>query len=230
MEKAEEDAGHSPLADVEFIEPTKDRTDKSAPVSFRRVTMAQLVTTLEKFTDSSDKAARRLIYLTWSLIVLTVLLIGLGAMTISDARKSAALQNNIVLNNQLYSGSNLIVMESIKSIYPTLKDNGGDITAFQLNIYLGTFDVIYSAYHNHLLNEEDLCDSFSYYIAITHEDTEVMNYVSDMRKTDPGFFQGFIELYQITSNSKNLSCTPIRKSAPSKNVIEEIASVRHLRA
>ena len=231
IEMAEEDTSDYRIAYVGFTGSINE-AGKGAPAPIgRRVTMARLIDTFENFTRSSDRYAKKLIILTWSLIVLTLLLIVISVMTVIDSRNSASLQNNIALNSQLYSGSNLTVMEAIEIKNPILKDHGGTMSAFQLDTYLGTFEVIYSAYDRHLLSEDDLCVSFSHYVTVTMKYPEISTYLTDMRKSDSGFFQGFVNLVRVITDSKDPSCAaePVTKTAPVPRVIEE-ASTRRLRA
>jgi hypothetical protein len=179
--------------------------EKAAPE--RPHNLVRLIATIEKFTESSDTYAKRLIYLTWALIALTLLLAVLTVMTIDDARKSASLQTDITLNGQFYNEPVLSVIRLIDANKPILQANKGPMTTFDLDTYLGTYEVIYSAYARHLLDEEDFCVSFYYYLNLTNKNAEISAYIADQRKTDaPDNFQGFLDLVKIAAKSKEPSC------------------------
>ena len=164
---------------------------------------------LVKFTESSDRYARRLVVLTGALIGLTLLLILLAVVTIEDSRHSVASQNNIALNALLYTPRNVELMRAIEAKKPILeKDDGsgGKFTIGELDAYLGTFDVIEAVYARRLLSMSDLCALFSYYIEVTNEHPEVREYIAEERKADAGFFSGFLELAQVVSKSKDDNC------------------------
>src|SRR5205085_4828040 len=107
------------------------------------------------------------------------------------------------------------VLYAIDYDKPILVENrkGGKSNRTQLDTYLGTFDVIKTAYDRHLLNEEDLCNSFSYYLQITNNNAEVRDHIIEQRKTDSAFFQAFSELVEITAKSKNPACQRTREAS-----------------
>jgi hypothetical protein len=167
-----------------------------------------LATTIAEFTRSSDRYSKQLIRLTWALIGLTVVLIFLAVWTVKDARQSASLQNNIALNGQFFSQSTLKIIEAIDSGKPILKEHGGDVSPTELDTYLGNYDVIASAYDRGLLDEIDLCNSFSYYLDLTRMNGEISGYIKDQQKNDSGYFEAFSDLLKVVDRSSDPNCHP----------------------
>jgi hypothetical protein len=87
--------------------------------------IGRLITTLDKYTQSSDRYATQLVRLTVILVVMTALLIGLAVVTIVAEQESASLQNNISLNSQVYAQPNLAIMVAVEQSSSILKDNDG---------------------------------------------------------------------------------------------------------
>jgi hypothetical protein len=155
---------------------------------------------------SSDKSSRRLIFLTWILIIFTVVLVVMTGFLIVDGRKAVSTQNNIALTSQFFNNADTKIITAIENGNPILTENHGQFTDAELDNYLGNFDTIQSSYDNGLLSQDDLCDSFSYYIGITNQDTEVQNYIAEQQKLYPGTFMSLGYLAKIVSNSNNPNC------------------------
>jgi hypothetical protein len=179
---------------------------------FKR-SMNELNRSFIEFTKSSDNYAKKLVWLTWGLVALTVLLIFLTVFTIRDTHESASLQNNIALNGQFYARPNLDALFAIDYGHPILTENGGKLNKTELDTYLGAFDTIKAAYDRGLLNEDDLCISFSYYISITASNSEVKEHMEAQQKYDESFFSAFRELFEMVSKSKNAACQRTKEAA-----------------
>jgi hypothetical protein len=179
------------------------RTDGNAGLNDA---ISTLIVTMERFTASSDRYSTRLVRLTIVLVVLTVVLLVLAGVTVWEEYESASLQTNIALNGQFFSRPNLDVRTAIDRGGPILQEHGGLSTPTDLDTYLGTYDVILSAYDRHLLSEADLCMSFSNFIDDATNDEEIRAYIAKWRKYDNRWFQGFVDLQKIITKSKDPTC------------------------
>lgn len=163
--------------------------------------IVKLTSAIDIFNDSSDKSSKKLVGLTWTLVAFTIVLVGLTLWLIKDAHDQTSAQINIALNGQFFTPDNGAIAGAIERGQAILQPKG-KFTTDQLDIYLGEFDVIDSAYQEGLLSESDLCDSFSYYIASTSENKEINDYLN----SNQGFFGGIQDLAEVVKNSQNVNC------------------------
>ena len=168
--------------------------------------MKELNTNLLNSGKSSDRYSKRILYLTWALVIFTVVLVAMTAVLIIDSKNQTSSENNIALNSSFFNTMNTKIVNAIESNQPILVENHGQFTDAQLDNYLGEFDTIENAYDDGLLSQSDFCDSFSYYIGITNKNSEIQNYIATQQKTDAGFFTSLSDLANILANSKNENC------------------------
>jgi hypothetical protein len=165
-----------------------------------------LKTDIKELGVSNSKDSRKVIILTAILLILTVALVIMTGILIADGRKGISTQNNIALTSQFFNNADTKIITAIENGNPILTENRGQFLDAQLDNYLGNFDTIQDSYDNGLLSQDDLCDSFSYYIGITNQDTEVQNYIAEQQKLYPGSFTSLGYLEKIVSNSSDSSC------------------------
>lgn len=195
------------MMNLDLAATTNDRMKKTV-IELRNLgeNIKVLNTNIVNSGKSSDKYSKRLLYLTWALVVFTIFLVIMTAVLIIDAKEQTSSQNNIALNTSFFSTSNTKIIDAIENNQPILTENKGQYNDAQLDNYLGEFDTIESSYEKGLLSEADLCDSFSFYIGITNKNSEIKNYIIAQQKTDPGFFIALSDLAKVTSQSKNVNC------------------------
>jgi hypothetical protein len=215
MNKAgiDENEDISQLSDVE-LHAERIKTYAGSPkdmgliseLSYRQI--AKLTTVTDKFSRDSERASNALILwtkilvgLTVGLVILTVVLAALTWWLMRDAREQAAVQSNIALNGQFYTPDNEALAGAIDRGDPILHPKG-KFTTDQLDTYLGNFDEIDATYNEGLLSEDDLCNSFSYYIQITAKNAEVQKYVADNHLAP----DGLTSLVNVVNNSKDKNC------------------------
>jgi hypothetical protein len=162
--------------------------------------------TAHDLDESTTRYSRRLVALTWALIVFTVVLVVMTGMLIVDGRRATSIQNNIALTAAFFTDTNTKIITAIEGKLPILAENHGQFNDAQLDNYLGNFDTIESAYSDSLLSEEDLCDSFSYYVNLSNQNMEIQNYIAAQQKKDPAFLTSLTHLASIISQSKNQNC------------------------
>lgn len=166
----------------------------------------QLKNSTVSFADASDKSSKKLVRLTWVLVVLTITLIGMTYFLMVAAKEQTSSQNNIALNALFFTPENMNIVNAIENSQPILTENHGQNTDIELENYLNEFDTIESSYDEGYLSQSDLCDSFSYYINATSKNTEVQNYILGQQKIDSGFFMSLSDLENIVTTSKNINC------------------------
>lgn len=126
---------------------------------------------------------------------------------ISELRIVVSSQNNIALNTLVFSSDNVGIINAIQNSKPILTEHGGKFTDAQLDNYLGVFDTIQNAYEEHLLTENELCVSFSYYIIETPKNIEIKKYISEQRSSNQDFFISLTrDLQDAVVKSKNPNC------------------------
>lgn len=161
-----------------------------------------LVSGLIQFGKSSDRYARRLYWLTWSLVGLTGMLVVLTVALLVDARSQVSSQNNIALSAMFFDSINTGIISNIENGQPILVENKGKFTDAELDNYLGDFDTIDDAYAAGLLSMGQLCDSFSYYVTATWDDAEVQKYLAE----NTAYFKGLPHLVHIVASSTDSGC------------------------
>ncbi|MDE1924685.1 MAG: hypothetical protein KGH79_00695 [Patescibacteria group bacterium] len=176
---------------------------KKAVIELRdlKQVIGTLNTNLVKFSNSSDRWSRKLVFLTWGLVALTVGVVILTGWLIKDAHDQVASENNIALNGQFYTPNSEALAGAIDRGDPILQPKG-KFTTDQLDTYLGNFDEIDATYNEGLLSEDDLCNSFSYYIQITAKNAEVQKYLADNHLTP----DGLTALVNVVNNIKDKNC------------------------
>jgi hypothetical protein len=152
----------------------------------------------------------------WSALVtiigLPLLLVSLVFAYILDGRINeqlleikdiAASQNNIALNTMVFNDpTNIGIIAAIEKNQKVLTKHGGNFSNTQLDKYLGDFDTVYFVYHEQLLTEDQLCDSFSAYIEETASSSEVNSYIKQY-----GPYLGFQNLLAIIKTSQDKYCS-----------------------
>ncbi len=128
-----------------------------------------------------------------------------GFYQLSDLRKVASSQNNIALTAEFFNLTNTGIIDAIENNRPILIEHKGKYTDAELDNYLGDFETIDGAYGESLLTEDELCTSFSYYIAATQSNQEVKAYIAGLPKGH-GFFTGLAELNAIVAKSQDADC------------------------
>jgi hypothetical protein len=121
---------------------------------------------------------------------------------IGELKQIASSQNNIALNGEFFKSSNTGIISAIENNQPILTENGGKYTDAQLDNYLGDFDTIDQVYSEGLLTQDQLCSSFSYYVASTSENKEVQKYMI----ANPDFNSQFTDLVNIVASSTDPNC------------------------
>ena len=146
-----------------------------------------------------EKAAYIVTIVSLPILVVSLLL---GYFQLKDLKQAVSSQNNISLNTMFFNDTNTGIIDAIENAKPILVEHNGKYTDAQLDNYLGDFESVDQAYDEKLLTEDELCVSFSYYIASTTQNTEIKNYIASNRS----FFSGLAALAGIVSESKDTNC------------------------
>jgi hypothetical protein len=169
--------------------------------------IAQFVRVLGRANADAARFTVALIGLTIVTVALTLATIGLIIFQIIDARDEARTQYAISLSSEFFNNANnLAVIEAIDDGGPILAEHKGPIKDTQLDHFLGEFDTIDGVYEHGQLRDEDLCDSFQYYVTTIYKIPEIMAYIKDQRRTDPEFFQGLDNVRRELKASKDPVC------------------------
>lgn len=173
-------------------------------LTFRQI--KNLTGAIDSFSNSSDKSSKKLLWLTWILIILTIALTVMTFVMIKNGQKETLSSNNISLNAQFFTPTNIGIAGTIESGKPVLLKNKGIYSDAELDNYLGTFDLIQNSYDEKLLKETDFCDSFSSYITNASKNQEVQKYIADSQKINSQFFTSVPYLYNKVQSSKSENC------------------------
>src|ERR1700693_4420507 len=145
-------------------------------------------------TFNFSKLAEWIAILSGVVTIVTLPIVIYQLFDIKKAKYDRSTQLLGIFDQEFYSGANLDVRHAIKRKGPLLKEHGGPITDEQLEDYLDVFEVLSDAYDRHLIEKDMLYTYESYYFEETYQNKEVQEYLSEARKEDPDFYQGFEEL------------------------------------
>ncbi len=124
---------------------------------------------------------------------------------IRETKLIVSSQNNIALNAMIFDNDrNSAIVDTIESGDKILKENGGKFADSQLDSYLGDYEIVFQASKEGYLSEEELCVTFSYYIAAIFKDKEVIDFMN--RKNNADYFAGLYALNDKIKQSKNENC------------------------
>lgn len=138
-----------------------------------------------------------------------LLLISTGAVLYQfiEVRQIASSQNNILLSVLFFRDANTAIIDAIEinavdGKKQILKRHGGEYSDTRLDNYLGDFDIVDQVYREGLLTEDQMCRTFSYYVAATTKNEEVKKYLAD----NPDYFAGIKDLKSTIDKSRRKSC------------------------
>lgn len=154
----------------------------------------------------------KLMKVNWALVGVT-LLIGIATMavTLYIARSQSndeLKKESATLMLQFYNGfrdrDNSPLVYAVAINKPLLVQNGGKFTEEQLDNYLVKYEILYNAYANNLISEDDLNTAFGFDIEKASKNAEIQTFISNVRKenNDPGLYNGFAQLIQLIKKIK----------------------------
>jgi hypothetical protein len=156
-------------------------------------------------SDQLQRAAHAATMIGVPLVFLTVLF---GYFQLLDSNRAERLTNFITLTAQFFNPANTEIIDALENVKPILQPNG-QFTEAQVDSYLTYFDTIDEAYQEGLLSKAQLC-MFSYYIALTATNYEILRYIAKIRRAQPAgsrpFFIGFDRLGALIWKRKLPDC------------------------
>jgi hypothetical protein len=165
--------------------------------------IGRLKLAIENLDDSTTRLSRWLVFYTIVLVILTAVLVTFGwyqikglKTQIADSEKATSEQLTEDFNRDISNGTNTAIISAIDESRPIRKEKGGNFTDFQLDNYLGVYEIMDGAYANKIISKDDFCAQFEFYISGANQNQEVNNYINEQRKIykQPGIFGGFKDL------------------------------------
>lgn len=129
--------------------------------------------------------------------VLVLITSVLSFYQIVEVKRGISTQNIIAINQQLFDQINTGIFSSIDNKLPILIENGGKYSDYQLDNYLGIFEMIYPIFNDGYLTLDNYCSQFSYYTDKSSNNLEIQNYLKIIRQENSKFFNGFNNLVKI---------------------------------
>ncbi len=97
----------------------------------------------------------------------------------------------------LNSSTNRQIYIAIEHNKPLFNTNGGKFNSDQTDDYLGYLHDVGQALNRGLLDNDNVCSSFSDMTEKTWDNKEIQTYLSAIRKQDPTYFLGFDDLHSF---------------------------------
>ena len=122
---------------------------------------------------------------------------------LNELIKVASSQNTIALDTMFFNDpTNIGIIADIDKGKKILVENGGQFSDSQLDKYLGDYDTVNLIYKEGLLSEQQLCNSFSYYLSKAAQDSEITAYLKKPGNADADF----TDLMNTVNHSQNSDC------------------------
>ncbi len=115
--------------------------------------------------------------------------------------------SRIVNNDFFENATDTLVLRLIDDHKTILKRNGGMADEYDMDEYLGRFENIKNYLDAGSLNPRDVYNNYAHYVEAAYNDTEVINYIHEIRKTnkDLAYFTNFERLaVQMSEIDKKL--------------------------
>lgn len=115
---------------------------------------------------------------------------------LSATAKGTSEQLTAQLNAELSNKTNTDIIATIDQGKLVRQKNGGLFTDYELDNYLGIYEVMNGAYLSKQITHDDFCSIFSFYIDQAYADKEIKDYIAEIRNEygQSGLFGGFMEL------------------------------------
>lgn len=97
-------------------------------------------------------------------------------------------------DERLTTNKNLAIFHTIDNNQLILTTNGGKYSEDELELYLGIFNQLYDAWDRGLMDNRMINENFAYQIKKTSQNTEVRNYLKEIRIEDPEYYIGLDNL------------------------------------
>ena len=121
-----------------------------------------------------------------------------------DLRNNQSAQFMLEFNQALSSPINTKIIFALENNKPIFIENGGEFTTADIDNYLGNYELLNNTYQVGLISNDMLYNGFSYDIVKTYQNTEIKNYLAEIRKNenDEFLFAGF---EQLAKNLENIN-------------------------
>ena len=104
-------------------------------------------------------------------------------------------------DKELSTPTNTGIYNASNEHRPILRRNGGKYSVDDLDAYLGIFNSINDLHNKLLLDDESVANEYSDYVVKAASNSEIQNYLMEIRKKDDTYFRGFDELRTFFENS-----------------------------
>lgn len=131
------------------------------------------------------------------LFIATVILTVIAYIQLKALREQANADFLLRFNREFFGNNiNQKIIELIEENKNILENNGGSITYYQLDDYLGYYELM-AHYEKKNFIEFNLIDEmFGHYISLAWQNKEINNYITELRKDtkDPRYYKPFEDL------------------------------------
>jgi hypothetical protein len=154
--------------------------------------------TTKDLGDSSDKLSRKLFWLNVILVTVTIVGVIIAGLQVASQFKE---WNNVQedrkfdtlfrLENRLLDKTDQAIYTATENNTPILTSNGGKLSTDDLDQYLNDLTSVESAYDRKLIDLSSAYEWFAEHFELASQSKEINNYLIDIRKISPDYYQGF---------------------------------------
>jgi hypothetical protein len=131
------------------------------------------------------------------LLVATVALAVIAQYQLSALREQANADFLLKFNREFFtSDTNQKIIAAIETGKKLIKDQGGDFNLYQIDDYLGYFELMSWYEKKGLIDFELVDENFGHYISLSWQNEEIRKYISQLRSDtkDPRYYKPFEDL------------------------------------
>ena len=136
---------------------------------------------------------------------------------LGEQRTLRSLQVAMHVDQQLSNGVSVRIKHAIEKRRSLLKEHGGEFTREELSDYLDIFTALGDAYERKLITKDVIYVWHGYTIARAFETAEIRAFVTEERKQDPEFYEGFESLAaEVIAEEKGSASKRRQEKRPTK--------------
>ncbi len=131
------------------------------------------------------------------LVIATVALVVIGYIQLPALREQANADFLLKFNRDFFDNEiNKKIIPAIEENEILLKKTGGEFTEYQLDDYLGYYELMSQYEKKGIVDFELIDEMFGHYISLAWQNNEIKEYIEELRKNtkDPRYYKPFEEL------------------------------------
>ena len=133
----------------------------------------------------------------WGLFIATVALATIAYIQLNALLEQANVDFLFRFDREFFGREiNQKIIAAVEEEKKILKENGGEFTAYQIDDYLGYFELMSHYEKRGFIDFELIDETFGHYISLIWQSEEIRNYIDELRDEtkDPRYYEPFEKL------------------------------------